>query len=167
MGIDNPDQKKLMNKAAKLLSHKPYTCGEMRLKLLKLGSEPDVGAVLNHLKELKLLNDTEYAYNYALHRIKQEGWGPLKVYHALLRRQIAVKVAQSAVEQVRDALSENEVLDEYLEKHCRKTGVPDDRKSIQKLIAHLRRRGFHDENIRTALRRKIPSAAWQAFDPGD
>jgi regulatory protein len=158
---------KLMNKAGRLLARRLYSRGEMKLKLARFAETKDVEPVLDRLQELNLLNDGNYAYNFALYRIRQEGWGPIKVLHSLIRRHVEPDLAQSAIERVRQEESDESVLNEYIEKSFRKGAVPASRKELRKLIDHLRRRGFLDDTIYKSLRQRIPAAVWRTFDMGD
>jgi SOS response regulatory protein OraA/RecX len=158
---------KLMNKAGRLLARRPFSCGEMRLKLARFADQEDVEAILKRLQEVNLLNDSNYAYNFALHQIRQQGWGPIKVLHSLILRKVEPVVAQSAIERVRQDESDEAVLSGYLDRSFEKSLVPRDRKDLRKLINHLRRRGFQEDTIYKTLRQKIPAKVWRTFDMGD
>lgn len=160
-------RKKLLNKAGNLLARRSYSCGEMRAKLSKLAEPSDVEDALRRLVALDLLNDDDYAYNFAFSRIRQQGWGPIKVRHSLVRRQIAPQLIEAAIDRVRQEVGDRVILREYLDRHCRKTPLPRDRKGIQKLIGHLRRRGFVDATIYSTLRQVIPEANWERFETGE
>jgi len=158
---------KLMQKAGRLLARRAYSRGELGAKLSAGADEGEVETVLRRLEELKLLNDEQYAYNFAHYRMKQDGWGPLKVYHSLLRRRVESRLVESAIARVRQETGDGNLLRGYLEGYCGKHGLPQDRRSIQKLFARLKRRGFHDEIIYSVLRQSIPAAAWQCFVIGE
>ncbi len=157
----------LMTRAGRLLSRRSYSRGELRRKLAHLAEEGCVEQVLDHLEELNLLNDSDYAYNFALCRMKQDGWGPLKVLQSLMRREVAQALAESAIDRIRQENDESALLQEYVERHCRKIGMPQDLKGIRRLVSHLNRRGFQEEIIFKALREQIPAAAWRRFETGD
>ncbi len=157
----------LMTRAGRLLSRRPYSRGELRRRLARFAEPDSVDEVLSRLAELNLLNDSEYAYNFALCRMKQDGWGPLKVLQALLRREVAAALAESAIERVRRENDEAALLREYVERHCRKIGLPEDLNGIRRLVTHLQRRGFREETIFKALREEIPTVAWRRFETGD
>jgi SOS response regulatory protein OraA/RecX len=165
--IEGESAKKLLQKAGRLLARRAYSRGELEAKLRSQAEEKEIQAVLGRLEELNLLNDEQYAYNFAHCRMRQEGWGPLKVLHALLRREVASHLAESAIERVRQETGDGPLLQEYLEGYCTKHGLPQDRKAIQKLVSRLRRRGFQEEIIYGILRQKIPAAVWRRFDTGD
>jgi SOS response regulatory protein OraA/RecX len=156
-----------MQRAVRLLSRRPYSCEEMRLKLAPYAGDQEIDAVLNRLVELSLLNDEEYAYNFALCQTRQQGWGPLKVFHSLLRKRVPAKLAELTIDRIRRETSDEVVLREYVGRYFRKSGIPQDRKGIHKLIAHLRRRGYLDETIFMTLRGTIPPSAWRTFETGD
>ncbi len=160
-------RKKLLARGGRLLGRRPYSRAELRLKLLPLAAEADVDSALDRLEELNLLNDADYAYNFAFRRASQEGWGPLKLRQALQRRRIAPDLVESTLDRVGREVEANVALREYVERRCRRSGWPADRRGIQKLVDHLRRRGFHEESIVSALRHLIPPAVWQRFNTGD
>ncbi len=158
---------KLLQKAVRALARKSFSRGELEARLRSGADAEDVNHVLERLEELNLLNDEQYAYNFALWRMKQDGWGPAKVLHALLARHVEERLAQTAIERVRKEAGDAPLLEEYLRGFAGKHGLPRDRKSIQKLILRLQRRGFPDEVIRRVLGQVIPAAAWQRFETGE
>ncbi len=160
-------RQKLLTRAARLLSDRSYTCGEMRNKLARLADPSEADQIVDHLVALNLLNDVDYAYNFAFGRIRQQGWGPLRVRQSLRRRQIADQVIEAAIEGVLQGTGDESLLREYVHRHCRKTGLPQDRKGVQRLIAHLRRRGFADAVIYSSLRQVIPALVWEHFETGE
>ncbi len=165
--LESDSTEKLLHRAVAALARRAYSRGELEEKLLSKAKEEDVRVVLTRLEGLNLLNDERYAYNFALWRMKQDGWGPAKALHSLLRRRVEAPLAKSAVERVRLELGDTNLIQSYLGKRWTRHAAPNDRKSIQKLISHLQRRGFQEETIYSALRQIIPAAAWQRFERGD
>ena len=159
--------KALLKKAGTLLSRRGHSRGELRNKLLKLASDHQVEVVLDRLEQLKLLNDAEYAYNLALYRIGRQSWGPAKVHHDLRRRHVAPTIIENALQRVRNELGEETIPLEYIQKYCGKHWPPTDKKHIQKLIMHLRGRGFSDEAILHALKRIPATPVLQHFEMGE
>lgn len=156
----------VLRKAGILLARRAYSRGELRDKLSGLAGHEEIEEVLRRLEDLHLLNDSDYAYNFASNRIRQRGWGPVKAYHALVRRQVSPGIAESALERVREEAGEQLWLEGYLEKYWRTRHSPRNRKEIRKLVVHLRQRGFHEETILEVLRRSIPAEVWRSFDAG-
>jgi regulatory protein len=159
--------KKLMSRAGNLLGRRSYSRGELARKLLKLAEPLEVEAVLNRLEELDLLNDSKYAYNLAFYRLRECGWGPHRVRHALLQRQVTADLVESAMNRVFQEQGEGPILQGYLDRYCAKNGMPSDRKGIQRLLLHLQRRGFNHEVIHRTLRQKVEAKAWSSFESGD
>ena len=154
--MDTSLQNRLRKKAFALLSRRSYSRGEIRRKLRDIADETEVEAVLVHLVQLKLLNDTDYAYNFALSRIGREGWGPEKLRNALIRRHVPVSDISTALDRIRNEVGDDYGLVEYLNKYYGKKGLPEDLESKQKLITHLRRRGYHPDSIDKILKHMLP-----------
>lgn len=157
-----------MRKAGALLARRSYSRAEMKRKLAPFAENAQVDSVLNRLEQLNLLNDADYAYNFALQRIRQQGWSPAKVQDALIRRQVCEAVIENALDRIRRETREQpDFILEYIRKRCSRSGLPLDPKGIRKLIRHLHQRGFDDEQIFGALRKLIPASALQPFETGD
>lgn len=160
-------QKRLQKKAGSLLSRRAYSRGEIRLKFLKIADESTVESELDRLEELKLLNDDDYAYNFALSRIGRDGWGPEKIRNALIRRKAPASAISMALDRIRKEIGDDFGLADYLNKYYGKKGLPEDLKSIRNLVAHLRRRGYYRSQINGALKRMMPSEMTRHFETGD
>jgi SOS response regulatory protein OraA/RecX len=159
--------KRLLNKAGRLLARRPCSRGELASRLLKTDDPATVGLALQRLEELNLLNDPEYAYNFASRRIRAGNWGPARVRQALIERHVASDVVESAIERAYGSAGEEAVLEAYLNSCWRSRRPPSDVPGIRKLVAHLRRRGFQEESIRRLLRTRVPAAAWHLFESGE
>ncbi len=162
-GIDRT----LLRKAGALLARRAYSRNELQKKLSAVAEEHQVESVLDHLEQLKLLNDAEYAYNFAFRRIRQQGWSPEKVRSALLQHNIEQTSIETALQQVRNESDDASIILEYVKKHCGKAGPPADPKGVRKLLAHLRHRGFDEETILGALKGIIPAESLQRLESGE
>jgi regulatory protein len=157
-----------MKNAAALLARRAYGRNELRKKLAGLAGDSEIDFALNRLEQLNLLNDADYAYNFALQRIRQLGWSPLKVQNALIRHEVGLPIIERALERVRHETGDPPALIlEYVRRRYEKKGLPTDPKGIRKLVLHLRQRGFDDEHVLSALRKIIPAEALQPFETGD
>lgn len=159
--------KKLISQAGRILSRRAHSRGELRRKLARYGEPELIEPVLDRLEELNLLNDAEYAYNFAACRMKQDGWGPLRVLQSLRKHEVNSDLAEEMVGRVRKEAGDMGLLQEYLRRRCRKAGFPQDRKGLQRLVSHLRRRGFQEETIYSALRHLTRAESWQPLDTGE
>jgi len=160
-------QKKLQKKAGALLARRAYSRGDIRRKLLKIADGSVVDIVLDRLEQLKLLNDIDYAYNFALSRIGREGWGPEKIRRALRGRQVSYSDISTALDQIRALTGDDYALAEYLKKYFGKKGMPEDASGFRKLVSHLRRRGYHRDSIIGILKHTLPAEWMRYFNSGD
>jgi SOS response regulatory protein OraA/RecX len=126
-----------------------------------------VELALDRLESLKLLNDEEYAYNFAFSRIKQRGWSAARVANALLSRQVEQTAIDSALARIRDEGGEESSLALCVKLFCAKYGEPSGPKGFRKIISHLRRHGFNDDDIFRTLGKLIPGAFSQRFETGE
>jgi regulatory protein len=165
--MDAEQQNNLLKKAGALLARRPYTRGEMRDKLASLADSSHLESLLDRLENLNLLNDAECAYNFALCRIQQNGWSPAAVRKSLLRRQVEPQTIEDVLERARKESGGDSILVSYVRKYCGKRGLPADLKQTRRLVAHLRRRGFDEDSILSALKHTIPAAILQRFETGE
>lgn len=164
----NPEpRKRLQKKAAALLARHAYSRGEIRRKLLKTADASSVEFVLNRLEKLKLLNDREYAYNFALSRVGRDGWGPEKIRRALQNRRVSASDISSALDQIRSLVGDDYALADYLKKYFGKKGTPENLGDLRNLVTHLRRRGYHKTGIIGVLKETMPEEWMRYFDTGD
>jgi SOS response regulatory protein OraA/RecX len=160
--------KVLLKRAGALLARRAYSHMELRNKLAGLAEDMEIEAVLNRLEHLNLLNDGDYAYNFALRRIRQLGWSPAKVKYALLRHHVGMPIIECALERVLGEMgSQSTMILQYIQRHCGKKGLPTDQKGIGKLIYSLSHRGFDNEHILRALKGILPASALQPFETGE
>ena len=165
-----------MKRAAALIARRAHSRGELRRKLAaaqNVGEACAIEAVLDRLEHLNLLNDAEYAYNFAFYRIKDLGWGEEKVRKALSDRDVAKAAADRALDRVREETAPGGTggiagaLIEYIESYCRKHGTPSTVKDSQKLARRLIGRGFDEDRVIGALQRIIPPETFRHFETGD
>jgi len=160
-------EKKLLKKAASLLARRAYSRGDLCQKLLKIADPPVVDGVLKRLDQLKLLNDVDYAYNFAFYRVHREGWGPGKIRKFLIQHRVHPADIAIALEKVRDEIGEDYGLPDYLIRYFGKRGEPHDSKSTRLLIEHLLRRGHPRCSILKILSRTLPTETMRYFRTGD
>jgi SOS response regulatory protein OraA/RecX len=166
--MDIDVHKLLLKKAGALLARRAYSRVDLQAKLAEFADEQQVEAALQHLERLNLLNDPDYAYNFALRRIRQQGWSPARVQHALLAHHVGGGIIERALEKVcMESGSEESGIREYVHKRYGKNGLPADLKGVRKLILHLQRRGFDEATIIGALRGAIPNAVLKHFETGE
>jgi SOS response regulatory protein OraA/RecX len=162
------DHKLLLKKAGALLARRAYSRMDLQTKLAEFADEQRVESALQHLERLNLLNDADYAYNFALRHIRQLGWSSAKIQNALLAHHVGGGIIELALEKIRlEAGSEESGIREYVHKRYGKSGIPADPKGVRKLILHLQHRGFDEATIFGALRGVIPDAVLKHFETGE
>ncbi len=159
--------KALLKRAAASLARRSYSRGELRIRLLKTAGKNEVESVLDRLEQLNLLNDAEYAYNFALYRIGRQNWSRAKVCDALRRRHVKSETIDGALQRIHYELGAETVSVEYMQKYCGKHWPLRNPAHIQKLVMHLRRRGFADDTIESALKKVLPKPLFQRFEIGE
>jgi SOS response regulatory protein OraA/RecX len=165
--MDAEIDRMLLRKAGALLARRAYSRFELHKKLSAFAGEHPLESVLDRLEQLKLLNDADYAYNFAFRRIRQQGWSPEKVRRALLQHHVEQTSIEIALQKVRNEFDDASIIREYAKRHCGKKGLPADMKGVRKLIAHLRNRGFDEETILGALGEFIPAEILRRLESGD
>ena len=160
----------LMKHAAALIARRAHSRGELRRKLAaahKTEEAKEIEAVLDRLDHLNILNDAEFAYNFAFYHINNSGWGEEKVRAALHGRDVAKADADRALERVREEIAPdgaNDALMEYVSGYCRKHGSPSTLKDAQKLARHLAGRGFDEDGVIGALRQITTQEIFRHFE---
>ncbi len=162
----DPDRD-LMNLAGSLLSRRAFSRGELRDRLSRLGEAQQIESLLDRLEQLRLLNDADYAYNFASRWMLQEGWGPIKVLHLLLQRKVPAPVAEAAIDKVHQEVTDTGILEAYVDRFWQTHPLPEHPQGIRRLISRLQRRGFPEDTIRSVLRHKLPPAAWLKLEMGE
>lgn len=133
------DKKKLYIKAIALLSARAYAKEEIKSKLrFYTDNQEDLDSVIEKLTKLKLLNDLEYAQNYASYQRRVKNLSNKAIFLKLKRKGVTQNLAQ-------EALPQNEIGAALilLEKNApRWARIVGDRDRILKSKAFLVRKGF-------------------------
>ena len=142
------------DRALNILAFRARSVSELRRQLLKKGeATADVEKAITRLMEQRLLNDEDFARQYARVKLTYAGASRFKIIQELGRKGIARPMAEEAM----DALSESEGLDasenihRVAEKKWRALSKLDDVSARRRLYAFLARRGFNPEEIRGAM----------------
>jgi regulatory protein len=152
----------LIDYAARLLSGRAYSLGEMREKLRrKAQNARDVPAAIARLKELGYLNDERFAKEYATLRRDNEGVGKIRVIRALRARRVAAPVAEKAAGEAYRGSDETALIDSWLERKYRGKNLGEFlsvEKNLASAFRRLRTAGFSASNSIRVLRRYARAA---------
>ena len=137
------------DKAFDLVGRRPHFQRELERKLLSRGfSDDEVGAVVQDLVRLGLLDDLKHARELAAGSMARKGFGPRRVRFELLRRGLDESLAETVVaEEFEDP---GEELRRARGVAARKSGLG--RADTDRLARHLDRKGYSKPVILRVLR---------------
>ena len=139
--------------ALRYVNHRARTRDEVRTSLVSKGfTEALAEDTIADLDRLGLLDDAAYARQYATSRFNGPGYGPARIRQDLIRRGVARRDIDAALE----ALAESEDLGaearEQAAKKWRSLASEEDlRKRQKKTLDYLVRRGFGFDQARSAV----------------
>ncbi len=139
-----PDR--LWDYALRLLGHRGYSSGEMRLKLsLKAETVSVLNEVMAKLKEYGYLDDKKFSEIYAANRKENDSLGRLRILRELRARRVPQAIAERAVNRVFAATDEQTLAAAYLERKFRGKNLSEylhDEAKLASVFRRLRRAGF-------------------------
>lgn len=150
------DRDGLWNYAARLLSGRALTIGQLREKLAaRAAVDADIDDVLGRLKEMRVLNDRTYADSFSAARRDGNKFGKARVLRELAVRQVPRGVAETAVREAYAGVDEVEHALEFLRRKLRIRSVEDleDPKKLRAAYRRLRYNGFASAPAIAALKR--------------
>ncbi|MCB0786627.1 MAG: RecX family transcriptional regulator [Flavobacteriales bacterium] len=126
---------------------------EVRDKLYQWGlHRGDVEGLLSRLISDGFLNESRFAEHYAVSKLRQKGWGRMKIEHMLRAKKVSLPCIRLAL----DAIDQNEyweVLDQQLRRSWERTHARTGVRREGLVKRYLMSRGFEDEAIEEALTR--------------
>lgn len=149
------------DRALDLLAIRARSVAELRRKLIQKGEEAAaVDETIARLIDQRLLDDAEFARQFARAKVVSAGASRRRISAELARKGVERSVADRAI----DELGETEGIDpstaitRVAEKKWKSLSKLDDRTAKRRLYAFLARRGFNPDEI---------SAAMQSLGTGD
>ena len=146
-------RERTMNRAVKLLAAKARSVGELRERLLEKTwtNEAIVETVLDKLLEYGYLDDTRYAADLAVSRLRQRPQGKRRLQQNLSRKKLDRETLENAIESAFEKLPESELIDAAIQKRLRIKGSPQTREDTKRFLDHLLRLGFGYDLIREKM----------------
>ena len=147
-------QRKIFERAVKLLAAKPRSVAELRERLLrgKNTNSEVVENVIARLREYGYLNDEHFAFSYASYKVKQRPLGRRRLERDLKFKKVDSAVANQALELVFTETPEEQLIDQAIAKRVRLRGRPKNRLEAKSLFDHLLRQGFQFELVSERVR---------------
>lgn len=135
--------------AVGLLSRRMYTSCEIFDKLIKKGFSDEISrSVVDEFSDLKYINDEEYARLYFTDNINVKAKGVYRISRELAQKGISRDIIQDVSAEFEDNVYSK--LKEYV-KFKTYGSLPTDFKEVEKLKAHLIRRGYSISDINRVL----------------
>lgn len=142
------------DRALNLLTFRARSEAELRRKLLQKGEDAaEVEDVIARLRDQKLLDDADFARQFARTKVLGAGASRRRIVQELTRKGVARGVADEAVEglQESEGIDPSGAIHRVAEKKWKLLGKLDDFTRRRRLYAFLARRGFDTDEIRTAM----------------
>jgi regulatory protein len=146
-------RERTMNRAVKLLAAKPRSIAELRERLLEKGWTNDsiVETVIDKLKEYGYLDDTQFARDVALSKLRRKPQGKRRLQLSMSQKKLDRETVDAAVSSAFEKMPEDELIDIAIEKRTRIKGLPKTLEEKKKLVDHLLRQGFEYDLIRDKI----------------
>jgi regulatory protein len=142
------------DRALTLLEHRARSVDELRRKLVEKGApRSEVEDVLTRLLDQNLLDDADFARQFARTKITGAGASRIRILQELRRKGVASEVAERALDDLGDAegIDPGESIHRVAAKKWKTLGKLDDFTRRRRLYAFLARRGYNPDEIRGAM----------------
>lgn len=142
------------DQALRLLEFRARSIAELRRKLLQKGApSAEIDEVVARLCDQKLLDDADYAHQFARSKVLGAGVSKRRIVQELTRKGVARDIADQAVEGLHesDGIDPAAAIHRVARKKWKSLGKLDDYTRQRRLYAFLARRGFDADEIRSAL----------------
>ena len=142
------------DRALTLLGFRARSVAEMRRRLREKGAgATDVEEVIGRLLEQKLLDDADFARQFARVRITGAGASRIRILQELRRKGVARDVAERAIAELgeEEGLDPSAAIHAVAAKKWASLARLDDITRRRRLYAFLARRGFSPDEIRGAI----------------
>lgn len=141
-------------RALSLLEHRARSVAELRRKLIEKGSpRAEIEEVIARLIDQKVLDDSDFARQFARTRITGSGASRFRVLQELRRKGVGNDIAERALEelQVDEGVDASRSIQRIADKKWKALEKLDDLTRRRRLYAFLARRGFSPDEIRGAM----------------
>jgi regulatory protein len=145
--IQASESRRASEKALYLLEHRSHSQKELAEKISRVTSRQAAEAAAQHMADIGLVNDGDYARSLAASLLHTKGFSASRAQRELLQKGIDKELAQQIVEET--APEPVEKIKELIRKKYGRT--LGDEKGRRRSIAALQRLGYHWEDIRAAF----------------
>ncbi len=144
-------EKQALERLAMQCARAEHSSGEMLQKMRSWGlSEQQQARIMERLTREKYVDDERFARAYVSDKMRQNGWGPLKISEGLWQKGVGKEVARQALASVSDD-DYLQVLRPLLETKAKTVRAKNEFEHAMKLIRFAMSRGFTLQQIRKAI----------------
>jgi regulatory protein len=146
------DETALQDAAYRLLSYRMRSTAELKSRLLKKGFPLDrIEKLMSKLEEKNYLNDEQFAWTFAVEKVKSKKIGPRALRAELLPHQLPDELLNQTIAKVFHQYPVQELIrDNLVKKKIRKGKVLPVNES-KRLVQFLQRKGFTWDSIHPVL----------------
>ena len=142
------------DRALNMLAFQARSARELRRRLVQKGEEPaQVDAAIERLVANGLLDDANYARQFARSRVAGQGASKRRLQQDLFKRGVGREVADEAIAEVLadEGVDESEIVERVARKKARSLAKLDAPTRRRRLYSFLARRGYEADAIRRAM----------------
>ncbi|MEZ5072745.1 MAG: regulatory protein RecX [Bacteroidales bacterium] len=155
-GPQPPDPRQALDRAAALCSRQERCSGDIREKLRQWGlSEPDAEQIIAVLIREQFVDDDRYARFYVRDKFRFNGWGRIKIRHALRQKGVNGDGIERALEEL-DAEAYEGTCRELIQQKNRSLRDENPYQRKGKLYRFAQSRGFENDLISRILNDVFP-----------
>ncbi len=144
--MEEHSRRKAVERAANILSMRPYSCEGLRRRLEEKGVDPDdADYAVQYLAELRLIDDESYAREVC-RAGRSKGWGAIRIRQELRRKGVGEETASLVLE---NFSPDEEKLRRFI--RSRLGQEKPDRAALRRISDGLYRRGFSWDEINEAI----------------
>jgi regulatory protein len=146
----------IYDQALRLLEFRARSVAELRRKLLQKGGDPgEIDQVIARLRDQRLLDDVDFAREFARTRIVGAGSSRHRIVQELRRKGVASSIADEAVAglEEREGIDPSATVHRVAQKKWASMSGLEDFTRRRRLYAFLARRGFNPDEIKAAMGR--------------
>lgn len=146
--LNNVQEHRIKEKALNIISYRPRTKKELKDKMKDKFNEDSIDSVIDRMEESGLLNDEEYAKNYAYHLYQNKGYAVKRIRYELTHKGIDSEIISNVLEN--EDFDEESNLEKIIEKKNMRN-IQDD-KEKRRVLSYLQRLGYSWDKINSVLR---------------
>ena len=142
------------DRALDLLALRARSVVELRRKLIQKGEPVEaVDEAIERLKGQKILDDEQFARQFARSKVVGAGASRRRIAMELGRKGVDRETADAAIDDLADSegIDVSAAIHKVAEKKWKALSKLDDQTATRRLYAFLARRGFNPDEIRTAM----------------